>query len=395
MRIASRAVSAETARELVERTRRTICGRPRALGSCGARRWSQAEHVAQRPARRAQPAAPATDARFAPGPRHSPLDIDRHPRSLSLARPRPPRHQDCAPAARPPSLRDRSRPGRDRRVGLASARHHGRAGHIVAGRSTGHGDRAGADGLSRQRRCGGAARGGDLRQSRARAHPARGRGSGHDGAGGGGRAGPGRDSRPGPERHRASRSRPRDSRSSAPSPAPTRCCSPPRRPTSPTRSARSPSSPRTGDPGRGAARRGAPAWWPVAAATRPAPSRPSRHRPPERPRAQSPVPLEPARCPAELPDCRTASGRIIYVERVDPDGDGDAHFVLASRDSITGPGISTHRGRALPAPAPPPRAGRPPQRRRPGLSRQLRPEADRGGRAARGPPPLACAAYGR
>jgi hypothetical protein len=25
---------------------------------------------------------------------------------------------------------------------------------------------------------------------------------------------------------------------------------------------------------------------------------------------------------------------------VDPDGDGDAHFVLASRDSITGPGIS-------------------------------------------------------
>ena len=63
--------------------------------------------------------------------------------------------------------------------------------------------------------------------------------------------------------------------------------------------------------------------------------------PPERPRAQSPVPLEPARCPAELPDCRTASGRIIYVERVDPDGDGDAHFVLASRDSITGPGISS------------------------------------------------------
>jgi hypothetical protein len=28
------------------------------------------------------------------------------------------------------------------------------------------------------------------------------------------------------------------------------------------------------------------------------------------------------------------------VERVDPDGDGDAHFVLASPDSITAPGIS-------------------------------------------------------
>ena len=38
--------------------------------------------------------------------------------------------------------------------------------------------------------------------------------------------------------------------------------------------------------------------------------------------------------------CRVASGRIIYVERVDPDGDGDAHFVLASRASITAPGIS-------------------------------------------------------
>ena len=35
-----------------------------------------------------------------------------------------------------------------------------------------------------------------------------------------------------------------------------------------------------------------------------------------------------------------ASGRIIYVERVDPDGDGDAHFVLASRESITAPGVS-------------------------------------------------------
>jgi hypothetical protein len=31
---------------------------------------------------------------------------------------------------------------------------------------------------------------------------------------------------------------------------------------------------------------------------------------------------------------------VLYVERVDPDGDGDAHFVLASRQSVTGPGIS-------------------------------------------------------
>jgi hypothetical protein len=42
----------------------------------------------------------------------------------------------------------------------------------------------------------------------------------------------------------------------------------------------------------------------------------------------------------ELAGCRTASGRILHVERVDPDGDGDAHFVLASREAVTAPGIS-------------------------------------------------------
>jgi hypothetical protein len=50
--------------------------------------------------------------------------------------------------------------------------------------------------------------------------------------------------------------------------------------------------------------------------------------------------LEPARCPPNLSNCRTASGRIVYVERVDPDGDGDAHFVLSSRQAITLPGLS-------------------------------------------------------
>jgi hypothetical protein len=50
--------------------------------------------------------------------------------------------------------------------------------------------------------------------------------------------------------------------------------------------------------------------------------------------------VEPVACPAGLDNCRSATGRIVYVERVDPDGDGDAHFVLASRQSITLPGIS-------------------------------------------------------
>jgi hypothetical protein len=65
---------------------------------------------------------------------------------------------------------------------------------------------------------------------------------------------------------------------------------------------------------------------------------------------------EPSHCPTDLLNCETASGRIIYVERVDADGDGDAHFVLISRDSITGPGISavavkrSLRPRPLPGP---------------------------------------------
>jgi hypothetical protein len=50
--------------------------------------------------------------------------------------------------------------------------------------------------------------------------------------------------------------------------------------------------------------------------------------------------IAPATCPADASNCRSASGRIVYVEAVDPDGDGDAHFVLLSGESVTGPGIS-------------------------------------------------------
>ena len=61
-------------------------------------------------------------------------------------------------------------------------------------------------------------------------------------------------------------------------------------------------------------------------------------------------------CPAGAPNCETAAGRILFVERVDPDGDGDAHFVLADDEGITGPGISVIdvrqelRPRPLPGP---------------------------------------------
>src|SRR3954454_17588601 len=45
-------------------------------------------------------------------------------------------------------------------------------------------------------------------------------------------------------------------------------------------------------------------------------------------------------CPADSSNCRSAVGRVLYVEAKDPDGDGDAHFVLASDDEITGPGLA-------------------------------------------------------
>ena len=61
-----------------------------------------------------------------------------------------------------------------------------------------------------------------------------------------------------------------------------------------------------------------------------------------------------ARCPEGLANCRSATGRVTFVEAVDPDGDGDAHYVLAGGD-ITLPGISvidvkpSLRPRRLPA----------------------------------------------
>lgn len=50
--------------------------------------------------------------------------------------------------------------------------------------------------------------------------------------------------------------------------------------------------------------------------------------------------VEPSQCPAGHPACRTTEGRIAYVERVDPDGDGDAHFVITDPQGITLPGLT-------------------------------------------------------
>ena len=67
---------------------------------------------------------------------------------------------------------------------------------------------------------------------------------------------------------------------------------------------------------------------------RPPPKRAHDGRARERPSPKLP------RCPRGATNCSAARGTIIYVEAVDPDGDGDAHFVLTSDQSITFPGVS-------------------------------------------------------
>jgi len=51
--------------------------------------------------------------------------------------------------------------------------------------------------------------------------------------------------------------------------------------------------------------------------------------------------LRAPRCRPEVPDCARVSGRIVYVERVDPDGDGDLHVVVTDRDGVTLAGLTS------------------------------------------------------
>ena len=51
------------------------------------------------------------------------------------------------------------------------------------------------------------------------------------------------------------------------------------------------------------------------------------------------APLTPARCPAEASNCAEVTGRVVYVEAVDPDGDGDLH-VVATGASLSLPGLT-------------------------------------------------------
>jgi hypothetical protein len=69
-----------------------------------------------------------------------------------------------------------------------------------------------------------------------------------------------------------------------------------------------------------------------------------------------PVPFEPVRCPAGAEGCREATGRVVFVERVDPDGDGDLHVVLAA-GGISLPGLTAVDVRRGLRPARDPRIG--------------------------------------
>jgi hypothetical protein len=65
-----------------------------------------------------------------------------------------------------------------------------------------------------------------------------------------------------------------------------------------------------------------------------------------------------ARCPeGSGTGCRAATGRILYVERHDPDGDGDAHFVILDPQGITFRGLTSIDVRAGLRPHPLPGPG--------------------------------------
>jgi hypothetical protein len=55
--------------------------------------------------------------------------------------------------------------------------------------------------------------------------------------------------------------------------------------------------------------------------------------------AEAPPRVERARCAAAADNCAAVTGRVLFVERLDPDGDGDAHYVLAG-GNVTARGIS-------------------------------------------------------
>ena len=82
--------------------------------------------------------------------------------------------------------------------------------------------------------------------------------------------------------------------------------------------------------------------------------RPRRRRP-----TRSPVraPGAAVTCAGLAPPCEAVRGRVYYVEKVDADGDGDAHYVLSTKRSITLLGLTAIDVRAGLRPKRLPRVG--------------------------------------
>jgi hypothetical protein len=59
-----------------------------------------------------------------------------------------------------------------------------------------------------------------------------------------------------------------------------------------------------------------------------------------RPQRRARRPLARPPCRDGVPGCASTSGRIVYVERVDPDGDGDLHVVVTDRRGVTLRGLT-------------------------------------------------------
>jgi hypothetical protein len=91
--------------------------------------------------------------------------------------------------------------------------------------------------------------------------------------------------------------------------------------------------------------------------SKPQPSPARKAEQPSEPKPRAEPKPRPSHCPPAAANCRTASGRILYVEAVDPDGDGDAHFVLTGSNGVTGPGISVIDVAKAMRPQPLPRPG--------------------------------------
>jgi hypothetical protein len=63
-----------------------------------------------------------------------------------------------------------------------------------------------------------------------------------------------------------------------------------------------------------------------------------------------------AHCRHGVPVCRAVGGRVVYVESVDPDGDGDLHVIVAAA-GISAPGVTSIDIRRGLRPAHDPRLG--------------------------------------